>query len=178
MISACLHILSAGQVVRKNWKKSLFCLNSSRRFWGIAEATIEDFAFEARPLREVDEVSRPRCLSTRQEKRSESRYEKESISWGWVCRKPWARLSGHGFSPWGRGERSLYPSGISSLGKSRVFSNQLSRSFSEGERGYPLKPPMAWLFLTLLLMYYYFFAGVMEKRIEKDEDLPRTLSGE
>ncbi|MCK4646527.1 MAG: hypothetical protein KAU46_09760 [Candidatus Aminicenantes bacterium] len=35
------------------------------RFLGIAEATIEDLAFGARPLREVDEVSRPRCLSTR-----------------------------------------------------------------------------------------------------------------
>ncbi len=42
--------------------------NSSRRFWGIAEATIEDLAFEVRHSREVDEVSRPRCLSTIYEK--------------------------------------------------------------------------------------------------------------
>ncbi|NOR52618.1 MAG: hypothetical protein GQ536_00805 [Candidatus Aminicenantes bacterium] len=41
---------------------------SSRRFWEIDEATIEGLAFGARPSREVDEVSRPRCLSTRQEK--------------------------------------------------------------------------------------------------------------
>jgi hypothetical protein len=34
----------------------------------MAAGTIEDLAFGARPLREVDEVSRPRCLSTRQEK--------------------------------------------------------------------------------------------------------------
>jgi len=29
------------------------------RFWGIAEATIEDLAFGARSSREADEVSRP-----------------------------------------------------------------------------------------------------------------------
>jgi hypothetical protein len=34
------------------------------------DVTIEDLAFEVRHSREVDEVSRPRCLSTRQEKDS------------------------------------------------------------------------------------------------------------
>jgi hypothetical protein len=38
------------------------------RFWGIDIATIEGLAFGARFSREADEVSRPRCLSTRQEK--------------------------------------------------------------------------------------------------------------
>ncbi len=31
------------------------------------DVTIEDLAFGAWPMREADEVSRPRCLSTRQE---------------------------------------------------------------------------------------------------------------
>ncbi|NOR53373.1 MAG: hypothetical protein GQ536_04735 [Candidatus Aminicenantes bacterium] len=52
--------------------------NSSRRFWGIAEATIEDLAFEVRPSREVDEVDRPRCLSTRQEEEA-GHVKKKSI---------------------------------------------------------------------------------------------------
>ena len=52
--------------------------NSSRRFWGIDEATIEGLAFGARSSREGDEVSRPRCLSTRQEKEA-SHVMKENI---------------------------------------------------------------------------------------------------
>ena len=51
---------------------------------------------------------------------------------GWVLEKPWARLSRHGSSPEGRGERSLYPSGISSLGKSRVFSKHPAGAFQFG----------------------------------------------
>ena len=36
---------------------------SSRRFWGIAEATIEDLAFGIRSSREPDGVGRRVCLS-------------------------------------------------------------------------------------------------------------------
>ena len=42
------------------------------------DVTIEDLAFEVRPSREADEVSRPRCLSTKQEKDA-SHVMKESI---------------------------------------------------------------------------------------------------
>ncbi len=35
---------------------------------GMDDVTIEDLAFEVRPSREVDEVSRPRCFSTRRKK--------------------------------------------------------------------------------------------------------------
>ncbi len=55
----------------------LFSLFTTR-FWGIAVATIEDLAFGIWPLREVDEVSRPRCLSTKQEKEA-SHVMKKSI---------------------------------------------------------------------------------------------------
>jgi len=44
---------------------------STVRFWGIAEATIEDLAFGARPSREADEV-----------------IKKEELSDGYVYRKP------------------------------------------------------------------------------------------
>ncbi len=48
--------------IKRSYKKE------SIRFWGMDDVTIEDLAFEVRSSREADEVSRPRCLSTRQEK--------------------------------------------------------------------------------------------------------------
>ena len=59
--------LSSPAVSKAEQAWFLFSLLTTR-FWGITAATIEDLAFGARPSREVDEVSRPRCLSTRQEK--------------------------------------------------------------------------------------------------------------
>jgi hypothetical protein len=52
------------------------------RFWGIAEATIEGLAFGARSSREADEVSRPRCLSTRQKKEASPVKKKSMRFWG------------------------------------------------------------------------------------------------
>jgi len=63
-LSFPLYNLGLAYLSKGNKIKSFF----NTRFWGIATATIEDLAFEVWPSREVDEVSRPRCLSTRQEK--------------------------------------------------------------------------------------------------------------
>jgi len=61
-------MLSVEKTVSKTERAWFIFSLFTSRFWGIAEATIEGLAFGAWSSREGDEVSRPRCLSTRQEK--------------------------------------------------------------------------------------------------------------
>jgi hypothetical protein len=70
--------LSVEKSVRKAERAWFLFSLFTARFWGIAVATIEDLAFDVRPSGEADEVSRPRCLSTRQEKEA-SHVMKKSI---------------------------------------------------------------------------------------------------
>jgi hypothetical protein len=46
----------------------LLLLSFQYKVLGMDDVTIEDLAFGVWPSKEADEVSRPRCLSTRQEK--------------------------------------------------------------------------------------------------------------